>query len=1059
MLFHALRSAARGLLARARSLWRGVTRRDEVESEMREEFAHHIEMRAADLERTGLSGAEARRQARLEFGKTDTYREHARASRGLRSVDQLRFSWLDLRLALRMLVKHPMLTLVSVFALAVGIPVGLAPSHLAKALERPIPGDPDGRIRAIRFWDPLTSSVAPTRYADFDFWSDELPAFAAVAAFRSSTYAVGAAGAPAAAAAGAQLSSAAFQVLPVPPLLGRVLSDADAAPGAPDVVLLGHDLWTARFGADPAIVGRTIQVGRVPHTVVGVMPKGFRFPSNEQLWLPLRIQPASAEAQLAPVRIFGRLADRITSERAQAELSATGLASLAEPDETRLRLQPEVVPFGLLYAGVPRGGLASMPEFRFVRLLTLGLLLVACGNVALLLFARTASRLRELAVRTALGASRARIVSQIFVEALVLAILAAGIGVGSIDWALRHVNLAALAGETALPYWLSLGATGDALLRAVGLAALSATVAGVLPALRITGKGIQQGIRYGAGRSGLKFGGLTGALIVADIAVAVASVSLAIGIADKAVDPGEAVRLAGIRADEYLSVELTMLDDGVSTGGPAAERFAARLASAERTLVAELEREPGVVSVTLADALPRMDHRSSPIEIEGVEVSTVGGPRWVRTARVDPGFFTALGQQPLAGRLFDQADADSGRATVIVNSSFVERMLGGGEAIGRRIRLGPRAGEGDWREIVGVVRHLGVNMINEESGGAVYLPTAPGRINPVLVSIHASADPASLIPRVREVASRIDADLRMGPARVLSDVYQGDWYLTLAIASGLGLLVGVLLAMAIIGIYAMLSFSVAERTREIGIRAALGASRRALVAVLLRRSLIQIAIGAAIGLPVAWFIVLEVTGNGESDGSPITAALGALGLGMIVVSLVGVAACLQSSPSDVAIQAGEALRRGLAAVRSRRRPHLEAPKTPMRERRTSPAMGPFFPVEADPRYPRARGGRSSARRSLPVSGHVDQIGAAGQRPAASHHDPSSPGSARAVGRASIPKPASSTITGFEGIDTSARPPIQWCRPAAPRNGRPGPARCSPCPLPTRSAPAWRPACV
>ncbi|MGE0553617.1 MAG: ABC transporter permease [Gemmatimonadales bacterium] len=844
MPVRALRSAARGLVARARSLWRGVTRRDEVESDMREEFAHHIEMRAADLERGGLSGAEARRQARLEFGRADTYREHARASRGLRSIDQLRFSWLDLRLALRMLVKHPMLTLVSVFALAVGIPVGLAPSHLANALEGPIPGDADGRIRAIRFWDPLTSSVAPTRYADFRFWSDGLPAFAAVAGFRSSTYPVGPDGGP---AAGAQVSSAAFEVLPVPPLLGRVLSDADADPGGPDVVLLGHDLWTARFGSDPAIIGRTIQIGRVPRTVVGVMPKGFRFPTNEQLWLPLRSQPASADAQLAPVRIFGRLADLTSTEQAQAELSATGLAPLAEPDETRGRLQPEVVPFGLLYAGVPRGGLASMPEYRFVRLLTLGLLLVACGNVALLLFARTASRLRELAVRTALGASRARIVSQIFVEALVLAILAAGIGVASIDWALRHLNLAALAGETALPYWLNLGATGDALLQAVGLAALSATVAGVLPALRITGKGIQQGIRYGAGRSGLRFGGLTGALIVADIAVAVASVSLAIGIAGKAVDRGEAARLAGIPADQYLSVEFTMLDDGITTGSAAAERFANRLAAAQRTLVAELEREPGVVAVTLADALPRMDHRSTPIEIQGVELSTAGGPRWVRTARVDPGFFTAFGQQPLAGRLFDQADTDSTRATAIVNSAFVDRMLGGGEAIGRRIRLGARAGEGEWREIVGVVRHLGVNMINEEGGGAVYLPTAPGRINPVQLGIHASADPAGLIPRVRDVGSRIDADLRMGPARVLSDVYQGDWYLTLAVASGLGLLVGVLLAMASIGIYAMLSFSVAERTREIGIRAALGASRRALVSVLLKRSLIQIALGAAIG--------------------------------------------------------------------------------------------------------------------------------------------------------------------------------------------------------------------
>ena len=311
----------------------------------------------------------------------------------------------------------------------------------------------------------------------------------------------GAAGGEAAPAAGARVTARAFEILQTRPQLGRVLGLADGEPGAPNAVLIGHDLWNARFGADPAIVGRTIHVGGVPHTVVGVMPRGFRFPSNEQLWLPLSDEPVAATARSVRVWVFGRLADGVSIDRAQVELEGIGLPPLVEPAEVRLRLRPEVVPFGMMFMGLPRGGLGSMPEFHFIRLLTVVLLMVAGGNVALLVFTRTAARVHELAVRTALGASRVRITSQIFLETLVLAVVAAAVGVLSIDWLLRQVNWAALAGQSALPWWLVLNVTTETLIRAIGFAAVSATVAGVIPAIQVTGRGIQQGIRRAAGRS------------------------------------------------------------------------------------------------------------------------------------------------------------------------------------------------------------------------------------------------------------------------------------------------------------------------------------------------------------------------------------------------------------------------------------------------------------------------------------------------------------------------------------------------------------------------------
>src|SRR5688572_15233466 len=295
------------------------------------------------------------------------------------------------------------------------------------------------------------------------------------------------------------------------------------------------------------------------------------------------------------VQILGRLADGVSEEQAQAELSSqrpplTSAASANEAAE-RARLRAEVVPFGLLFLGLPAGGLDSLPEFRFVDALMFALLLVACGNVAMLVFARTATRVRELAIRTSLGASRARIVSQIFVETLLLAVIAAGVGVLVFDWAIDHVNLAGLAGESALPYWLSLDLTLETALSALAFAAVSATVAGVLPAIAITGRAISQNIRGG---SRVRFGRMTGALVVADIAVSVAAVGMAFAVSGHATDLQAANRATGIPASEYLAVEFR-LPEGARTSvnaradGGVPDRLRVQLAASQRELVAALE--------------------------------------------------------------------------------------------------------------------------------------------------------------------------------------------------------------------------------------------------------------------------------------------------------------------------------------------------------------------------------------------------------------------------------------------------------------------------------------
>jgi len=895
-----------GLVARVRSLVRGLRRRTQIEHDMREEFRAHILMRAEDLvTREGLGWDEAMRRAHREFGHVETHRDAARKARGLNVFDQMRFSWLDVRLGLRMMVKHPWLTIVAAFALAVGIPIGLMPAHMNDLIEAPIPEDPENRIRALRFWDPVTTGGARPLHADLELWSAELSSFSMLGAFRTGELQVAAEDDRAAPVPMAHVTASTFSLLGRPPFMGRTLVREDEDLGAQQVAVLGHDLWVGRFGSDPAILGRTIRVGSEPHTVVGVMPEGFHFPASQQLWLPLRVEEGART--VATVGVFGRLADGVSAEEAQLELSVVGRSDEGPVSERRARLRPEVVPFGLGFVSMPRDGLDGEPGFFFVQILAWVLLLVACGNVAMLVFARTATRFRELAVRTALGASRVRIVSQIFVETLVLAVLAAGLGLVAMEFVLESMNFSAVAGGTEVPYWVDFGVTGPAFWRSLVLAVVSATVAGVVPALRITGTGVQENLkRAEAGNSGIHFGRVTGALIVADVAVSVAVVALAFAVGEQ-VGRSSVDQLVGIPSDEYLAVSVWLPGGSAVLGaGRTPEELTEDVAAIQLELVEQLQGEPGVRSVAVTEALPRMRHPSRIIEIEKTLGTDGAGPRHVRSARIDAGYLDALGQATLIGRAFTPGDAEVG-GVVIVNEVFVERYLGGGDALGERVRFIRDGEPSEWQQIVGVVGPLGVNIAAVDGGPGLYMPAAPGTIHPLTVGIHVAGATEQLAPRVRAIVAGIDPDAIVEPPVALSTLYQGDWYITVWLLVGLGVLVGVLVIMAASGIYAIVSYSVTQRTREIGIRSALGAADRSLVLTILRRTLLQLAWGAALGIPLAWRLSYEAGAPGVED-STVMSLLVAIGVAATIVVTVGLLSCLVPVRRILSVDPSEALR-------------------------------------------------------------------------------------------------------------------------------------------------------
>ncbi len=805
-----------------------------------------------------------------------------------------RFSWLDFKVGLRMLARYPGLTLVGTVAIAVAIALGSIYFEAVNKWQNPRLPIPGGdRVLSIRNWD--ANQVAPEGRSLYDYaiWREAktVENLGAAIPFVRNLATPDRRVEP---VSGAEMTANAFRLMGTAPLMGRVLTELDEKPSEPAVVVIGETLWKTRFASDPAVVGRTVKLGTNTATIVGVMPESFRFPQSQRIWAPLRVDGATLKPRTGPfVSIFGRLASGASVEQAQAELDAIGARVKSINPETHKHLRPRVTSYA---KPLMLGGEAVMIRniLYAVNGIFLLLLAVVSTNVATLVFARTATRGWEITVRNALGASRGRIITQLFIEALVLASLAAVVGLVvarfSLGWGLRL-----MAGSDALPFWINDSLSWRTVLYTGVLTLFGAAIVGILPALRVTRVNVQDALRSeSAGRSGLRFGGFWTTVIIVQVAITVAFLPLAAGGVFESNRFRQ--RAEGIGAERYLTARIGMDREDHAADSLA---FATRARLSFDELQRRLRAEPGIEQVTFADRLPVEDQFKYHIEVDTMAGAPTTGLRISTLVHVSPGFFASFGSAVTAGRDFEPLDFETGRV-LIVNESFARYVFGGRNPIGQRVQI--VSGEvdsvtgKDWYEIVGMVRDFGWQLPLPHERSAMYRPALPllGRAGSLAVRVR---DPDLFATRLRRIAADVDPTIRLTDVQPLRKVGGGEAQTNWALTGVAWLISFIVLLLSATGIHSLMSFTVARRTREIGIRAALGARPGRIVAGIFSRAFLQISAGVLAGSGIA-----ALAGLGSTRQVLLLLAADA------VMLVVGLTACAVPLRRALSIDPTEALR-------------------------------------------------------------------------------------------------------------------------------------------------------
>ena len=803
----------------------------------------------------------------------------------------------DYKLGLRMLLKFPGLTIAGGLSLALAIGISTGWWDFTRDFWRPALPFPGGdRIVTVEMRNAAGSRDEYRIAHDFLAWRRDAQTIKELTAYRTVDRNMIVGNAPPERITVAETTASMFRAIQVPPTLGRPLLDSDEQPGALPVAVISYDVWQRRFGARSDVVGRTVQLGRVATAIVGVMPEGFAFPVNHRMWTPLQLERSGYAPLAGPsIRVFGVVAPGATQAAANVELKALTERVKTESPVTHQHLAPRVLAFG----GESPGD-RSVLEIAITYLPIILVLLIACMNVGTLVYARTATRDAEIAVRYALGATRRRIVTQLFVEALVLASLSALVGLTIANWTLKWALTSFYAGQ--LPFWINPGLKLSTVLFAIPVTVAGAAILGVLPALKATGKNVQAQLRnLGAGGSTLRFGKVWTAAMIGQVALTVILIPPAMGSSE------ESWRDRQIRSrfptSQYLAVEIDA-DAARKSDNESETEFATRFGRTYREIERRLTQQPEVSTVTYGDRLPGMDVDTNTVELELTEGAPPLLIDTIWKGAVGPGFFEAFDVPIVAGRGFHDGDRVPAAHSVLVNENFVRLHFKGANPIGRRVRSAVSGGAPvePWFEIVGVVRDVGMQPTDNGEAPFVYSAASLTTARPLVMGIRHTSDAATLAPRVREIIAEVDPDLRLVDVRSLADL---TWAQDLPGVVASGAVTGVVLLGLILsafGIFSLMSVSVARRTKEIGLRAALGATTTRLLGGVFMRALMMIGSGIAVGNAV---LLLFVSLSDEVTIGYVAPAL--IGTSAIMLT-VGLLACVEPARRALRVQPIEALR-------------------------------------------------------------------------------------------------------------------------------------------------------
>lgn len=740
----------------------------------------------------------------------------------------------DLRYALRSLARQPLFTLLVVGMLALGIAGNVALFGVFNALFlKPLPFPDAERLVSLDEiaprWDLDYVSIA---YPDFHAWRRDNRTFEGMAVWDDSAVNL-AMGDGAIRVDAAEVTHDMAEVLAIEPVVGRDLTAEDDAPGATPVVLLGHDLWRNRFGADPGVLGQTVRLDAEAHTVVGVLPAAAAFLGDADLWVPLAATPEE-HTESYYLKGIGRLRPGVDVERAREDLTRVH-RSLVEERPVNETTSPRVDPLLERYLGPIRLGTTALLGVVGV------VLLIACANVAGLMLARGTGRTREIAVRAALGAGRRRIVQQLLTESLMLA--AGGAVVGGLGGVGILRALLSVAPDD-LPGWVSFGVDLRFLAFTIVLTGVAALLFGLVPALRVARTDVQATLRVDSGRSSLDRGRrwLLDGLTVAEVGLAVV---LLVGaglyvrgfLQLQNVDPG-------FRSSDVLQFQVD-LPEASHAGDEAQAGF-------YRSLLGRIRGLPGVRSAAAVTNAPLGGHSGFFVEVEGAPERDPDTPNpVVLERRITDGYLRTMGITLVRGRGLEEAeslDPELG-GTILVNETFVRRLLPeGSDPLGQRVRYGGSP----WLTIVGVTRDVRHYGLDQEMRPGIYVSfyAAPGPRMSVVA--HTAVEPASITEAVRQTVRDLDPELPIFGVVTMSQALEDSLFNRRAATWVFGIFAAVALLMASGGLYGVMSYAVGQQSREIGIRRALGARSGGVVWRVLRRGLTLTGAGLLLGIPAAW---------------------------------------------------------------------------------------------------------------------------------------------------------------------------------------------------------------